>query len=263
MAETEFDELDKAVASVLTPAPADPPAPIPEEIPVVVQTTPPPEPTVSVAPRMRSTGRFMDVVPPSKIARPEPVVIPPAVETTPPPTFEQPDPLDFQGFKMDETPTPTEAASETPAVEPLGTPFLSDAKVEKRPLGAFSDTPKPPEDTPAPADPEVPVVLPGDQEKPTSLPAELHTDLLSIESSESSVEEMPPTPSIVQQYQEKPNSDTQPSAAIYDGEAYHMPLVHGAKKQSSWLVVIWIAALLVVGSGIGVILYFVVLPMLG
>ena len=297
MADSEFDELDKAVASVLQPtAPVDTPSAAVTPTPDVSEepsepvaelitepiTAAPAEPAsqpsvpqaAPAAPRVRSAGRFMDVVPPSTFTPHTPLPAPPeraeplkpAVEAlVAPAPFEQPDPLDFNGLAA---PEPTALpAQEATADEPLATPFLSDAKVEKRPLGAFSDTPKI-------ADDEAPEVPAPDLSKPLAeedkavapdvdLPAELHTDLLSIEATEPAMkEEATPVPSIVQQYQEKPNSDMRPSAAIYDTDAYHMPSSRPVKKRASWLVPVWIAAIVVVGGAIGAGFYFLILPMI-
>lgn len=78
---------------------------------------------------------------------------------------------------------------------PLESPFLTGTKIEKRPLGAFSDSaatlvePQPtmvalPTSSPADQSDEIPETLPinTDSSSETSLPAELQGDLLSIES---------------------------------------------------------------------------------
>ena len=298
MAETEFDELDKAVASVLgSPAPAVTPAtPDAPAVSTPTPASPPPTPR-----QVKPAGRFMDVMHPSSDMRPTPRPAAPAapLAATPEPvkpaepaaptpvqetsSFIQPDPLDFHKFSMpEEAPAPTAEASvekpaapapasETPPEQPLTTPFLADAKVEKRPLGAFSDTATKPETAEeAPAD--APAELNTEKAKSEEgLPAELHQDLLSIEASEPPLspsepeaettdESAPPVPSIVQQYQEKPNSNTAPTAAIYDTEPYHTPLIHAEKKHNGWMIVVWVVAIILVGAAIGAALYFVVLP---
>lgn len=159
---------------------------------------------------------------------------------------------------------------------PLNSPFLADAKVEKRPLGAFSFG----EVAPATAA-TLAVVAPQDsspaassvEEKSidTPMPAELQDDLLLLESD--NVES--PTPEIVapvetpvgptsitQQYKEQPSTSDQPTGAIFDTHAYQKPLAHPAKKKSGWVWVFWIALLIIAGAGAGAVVYFFVLPLL-
>ncbi|HEY8886023.1 MAG TPA: hypothetical protein VIM31_00790 [Candidatus Microsaccharimonas sp.] len=180
---------------------------------------------------------------------------------------------------------------------PLESPFLTDAKVEKRPLGAFSgadaDLPlledpipfsinsAPQPEVVAEAEPEV-VELAHEEHEET--PHELHPELLALDGhgvDETEDEALllatnPPDPipttvdaitagptSITQQYTEQPSTASQPSGSIFDTEAYHQPLTHTTKKRSGVLVAVWIVALILVGGGIGAGIYFVVLPMLG
>ncbi|MBC7943161.1 hypothetical protein H7X68_01535 [Candidatus Saccharibacteria bacterium] len=178
---------------------------------------------------------------------------------------------------------------------PLESPFLTDAKVNKRPLGAFSaEASVPPTDlTPvvdtlsSPAESEIPTPADGDDlkqdetpiETDTPLPAELQDDLLLIESgvdtdSQTKKDNLPsPTKppqaevpigpiSITQQYKEQPSTGDQPTGAIFDTEAYHKPLAHPAKNKSGWLWVFWIVGLLAVGAGAGAAVYFYILPLL-
>lgn len=236
-----------------------------------------------------------------------------------------PDPIDFTGSTPDEAPKPSSApgvdessqSSQEQSVDddkdinqiadainqtlgqdqeaqaPLESPFLMDAKVEKRPLGAFSaqattlptdleqnaapspsvepETPPPTGDNGAPQD-EPPI------ETDTPLPAELQDDLLLIEAGvETAGEpkkdepitqqkpqvEVPVGPtSITQQYTEQPSTGDQPTGAIFDTEAYQKPLAHPAKKKSGWLMVLWVALLLAGGAGAGAAVYFFVLPKL-
>lgn len=176
---------------------------------------------------------------------------------------------------------------------PLSSPFLADAKVEKRPLGGAVVSPVAigselmVEDEAA----QLPA-LPKDVEP--ALPEELHGDVVSIEADDSTTnptkhgdelavqektqkdiyKETPletlkkpavtvteaavpsgPT-SIPQQYREEPNSGDQKSGAIYDTDTYHQPLAHPAKKKSGWMWVVWIVVILLVGAGGGAALYF-------
>ena len=137
MSDFDFDELDKAVTGALgndTPeekptspevseAARETPAPAPEEKPA------PAERPAAPAAR-RSSGRFMDVVHPSSDMRTK------TSSFTPPSSP--------SAVTPDESVTPTDK-SEVPATDtqeawaqPLESPFLPDAKVEKRPLGAFA-----------------------------------------------------------------------------------------------------------------------------
>ena len=169
------------------------------------------------------------------------------------------------------------------------TPFISGTKVEKRPLGAFSSETPNPEIEPDTKGQEI------DENKDDTLPDELQDKILSIESNESKPEpesqvvetvpvEKPETAekpkeaekteapaveskpvvatSITQQYEEKPSTGDRDSGPIYDTNAYHKPLVSPAKKKSSWAIIIWILAILIVGVGGGVLVYFFVRPIL-
>lgn len=162
------------------------------------------------------------------------------------------------------------------------TPFIAGTKVEKRPLGAFSTEPQevePIKDT----DSEM------DTKKDESLPDELQDKLLSIESNESKpgpepqketmvpdekpevvekvekavVESKPSVAtSISQQYEEKPSTGDRDSGPIYDTNSYHKPLISPVKKKSSWSIILWIIAILVVGVGAGVLAYEFIVPIL-
>lgn len=146
-------------------------------------------------------------------------------------------------------------------------PFLTDAKVEKRPLNSEAITP--PE-----LDEEVAVEV---QEKDSEVPiepqpAELGSDILAIESGAVEVEApeeaapaykgvttttVPATVapvSITQQYREQPSSTPEDHQAIYDTAA-HPALAHPAKKHSGWWIVLWIVLLLALGAGGAAALY--------
>lgn len=346
MTDIDFDELDRAVNSLVNPAvDATSPAPAAEAVAPAPTSPAPSQPdtTTPLAAR-RSSGRFMDVVhpssdmrvavpprpavasregvsitPPAATAAAAPSVPSPVAPTVPaaPATTDMPDPLDFHGFTpgaQETTPTnvtgaPADvdqdiaaiadelSASQSDAPQtPLETPFISDAKVEKRPLGAFSaDTSPAPESaetvettvepsTPASEptvtpDPVQPDFSSSHAEEPadthpmgndTPLPAELQGDVLSIESSEETAPaaaqtdaEVPTGPtSITQQYTEQASTGDQPAGSIFDTEAYKKPLAHPKKKQSGWLMVLWILLLIIIGAGAGAAVYFYVLPLL-
>ena len=269
---------------------------------------------------MRSSTPVAAVSPVSRTAPTlQPVVTPPVSSTVTPPTepqatlkSEYPDPIDFQGFTPGATAAPTQQAAVSTedgddditkiaddinaslgkeSAPPLESPFIADAKVEKRPLGAFSADAAISTGVPAasPLSEPVamltsPVELSGAQnddvqdhpiEKDVPLPAELQNDLLSIEANEnpSPVAEAtftPPAPStdvsagpssIPQQYTESPSTSDRPVPTMFATEAYKKPTAH-TKKRAGWLIVLWIALLIIVGGGIGAAVYFFVLPRL-
>lgn len=328
MKDIDFDELDRAVNSLINPSTDQPDtatAQTPIESSAVTATSVTPllsltpilpviSPSVAPLAQRRSSGRFMDVVHPSSdmrssSARPTPIesvntpfttqVVEPEKELEKMTFTTWPDPIDLQ-----ETPKVSEPQSR-PSREmptsgsetngPLESPFLSDAKVEKRPLGAFSGDMH--ESAPAaaltPIDTSLKVEEPDlattDEprlsdhpiETDTPLPAELQAGLLSIESSEDpigaksdssfgmaeSTSTAEPTmstgpTSIAKQYTEQPSTGDKPVKTIFDTAAYKKPQVHSSKKKSGWLVIVWILLLLAVGAGVGAAVYFFVLPRL-
>lgn len=276
MQDFDFDEIDKAVSSTMGPEPKTDDSSDSTSVPVSNSS---PSRSESSPAAKRSSGRFMDVVHPSSDMRssspserseprgepersePKPAEEPDSKNT------DWPDPLDFHGYKDD-----TDVKEETPAEEPkpvdeparpLESPFLSGTKVEKRPLGAFSDT--------AAAD--------APEEEETPLLEAPDTELIEATSEdEPAVEEVPVSPpetppvveeeptnipsSITQQYKEQPSTTDQPTGAIFDTESYHQALTHTPPKKSGALVVVWIVALILVGAGAGAAVYFFVLPLL-
>lgn len=68
--------------------------------------------------------------------------------------------------------------------------------------------------------------------------------------------------SIAQQYQEKPSTGDQNSAAIYDTAAYHKAIVGKPSKKSNLFLIVWILSVLAIGGGIGAVIYFFVVPLL-
>ena len=166
MSDIDFDELDRAVNDVLggtsdTPQSVPPSAspslasnaPEPFQAPPAIErverTTLAPAPAPSSRPVVtagpaarRSGGRFMDVMHPSSDMRTQTSAAPSAIPTP----VSQPQLQPRPQFQPTSTPTPTPTPQpvvpdipEVPASpawnEPLESPFLPDAKVEKRPLG--------------------------------------------------------------------------------------------------------------------------------
>lgn len=160
-------------------------------------------------------------------------------------------------------------ASSISSPQPLPTaPFLSDARVEKRPLGANSESAaKPPQNV---AEEDAPV------SEPVSLPAELQGDVVAVEASvpldidkAGSLSEVGSQSSdadlivdagvdLTAQSIEQTDVDDQVNGSIYDTANYHQP-IDGKKpeKKSSplkWLA--WFLVLLIVGVGAGVAYFF-------
>jgi hypothetical protein len=345
MKDIDFDELDRAVNSLMSGVPKAEPAkeddvktlalsvaaPAHDDEPeqaspaasaVQVRETPPaeeqpkpapsPAPSITAPPAVRR-GRFMDMVRPgapeannpvpsrpvsrhSAIIEPsagfapstapsaDGVVSPPREAPVQPDTSSStdwPDPLASVDFNKT-----TEAMKDK---TPLTTPFLPDAKVEKRPLGRSSDSDDVPEPDHAPvlgalatsengmgesADTR------GDTPVPQQpLPAEFSQDVMAIEADTSSLtpeetepaEEVKaspirpaaPTPaarpvatSIPQQYKVHPKVADPSPGAIYDTAAYHQPLTHPVKKKPGWLWVIAIILILILGAASGAAVYY-------
>lgn len=180
-------------------------------------------------------------------------------------------------------------------------PFLPDAKVEKRPLGGLpSSAPTNVDDKTsttlsAPKEKDESSVVRDEKEstdevsvsddvkkdssKPTeSLPAELSKDIIAVEAagnihdsdatekddanadkaSEPKVAKddtpLPGMTSITQQYKIKPTSTTPEHTPIYADSG--QPLSHPKKTKSGWLTIVWIIALIIVGAGGTLALYF-------
>lgn len=311
MSDIDFDELDRAVNSLISNTPKSdattpPAAPAPDAIPVSAPSpaSEPSQVTIS-QPSMpqslagqRSSGRFMDVIHPSADMRSSIVTTNPVSNPT------QPNPIatgtmisDFNRTNTVPEPQPTVVPVPTPVTEastpvvadanapkPLESPFISGAKVEKRPLGTFSDEPPAPtvELTPSGEVEEKPADAPAvesSEQMNSVLPEELQGDLLKIESgnSEADITTAAPVPdeapafesdptgptSIVQQYKEQPAATDQKTGPIYDTNVYHKPLAPEGKKKSGWMWIVWIILLLAVGIGAGAITYFYVLPLIG
>ncbi|MDB5160382.1 MAG: hypothetical protein JWO99_645 [Candidatus Saccharibacteria bacterium] len=314
---------DSEVSAAITTSEPTPEISVPTEtIETLVDTTE--ATAIASPAARRSTGRFMDVVHPSSDMRPNGITVPsprreeavperaevvdspeePVVEPTAPSTaFHWPDPIEVaESAPVEETPAPEPVVEELPPVAPpseedldliddedeeaapLESPFLTDAKVEKRPLGAFSTADTGLglpllEDFPAPTAEPALAPAPEIEQETSDVPAELHPDLLLLDTHGEDDEEpellpehtetapeddIPAGPtSITQQYTEQPSTASQPSGAIFDTEAYHQPLAHTVKKRSGVTIIIWIVALVLVGGGLGAGIYFVVLPMLG
>lgn len=139
MSDFDFDELDKAVADVLQ---QDEPAVQREEIvsqsaPLTPEPIKPEQPKPSPAPApaaRRSGGRFMDVMHPSSTMRTR------TSSFTPPVPRDEREVVSDTDDSQDIPNDTTDAMNDLAWSKPLESPFLPDAKVEKRPLGAAFPT---------------------------------------------------------------------------------------------------------------------------
>lgn len=199
MKDLDFDELDRAVNSLITnktTPTTNSAATTPSAQPV---SSLPTLPVVPLRPAVErpSTGRFMDVVHPSSDMRTALVMperTPSQAATTPVPTSPVTPVVDSPSVKnedadIDQISKDIDKTLGQLPKEPLDTPFLAGTKVEKRPLGAFSVEPSAAQTfQSAPVMPKFDhITTKSDQnvaEIDTPLPAELQSDLLSIESDE-------------------------------------------------------------------------------
>jgi hypothetical protein len=250
---------------------------------------------------------------PTNLARHQGVTLSPVTSSTPSPTTteaepsqieapttssevndepknEWPDPIDIAS----ETTQPGESSSIEDAIEnsdtPLESPFLPDAKPEKRPLGGMQTTTdsvetlntdqKTPEDS---ADAQTP---PASAE--VALPEELHTNLVAIEAESTgtpqpqesepapvateaplpaattpvepvadvaatnSTPEVPAGGAIAQQYKEEPSSGDQTNGSIYDTANYHKAIEAHATGGKKHSVLKWVMwTVLLIVLGVG------------
>lgn len=220
-----------------------------------------------------------DIVPEQPVEQPPPVVRhEPAVEYKPagvPPRSEEewPDPLDFHKAdelndeQMQVAEPQAEPQPATEVEESSQTPFLSTAKVEKRPLGAYSDF--------KPTSPELaeeslrPVESPDD--KPSGAEVEAakpEPDTVAPKSEEpvSGAAQSSPMMSIPQQYRtaERPADNT--ARSVFDTKEYHPPLLEAtahSHQGSMWLkIFLAFLALVIVGVG-GYFIYFYMVRQVG
>lgn len=271
MTDFDFDEIDKAVnnalsgtpeppaAPVSVPAPAAPAAPV---APVVAQNTVAPvQQPVTVTPpaARRSAGQFMDIAHPSFAVRNQA----PTEEPKPAPTPVAPQPY----VAPAQTDNDLDVLS---SPEPLESPFIADAKVEKRPLGG--EAPTAPEFDPAELleAPDELRIEAHSMPDPIDFAARTEAPAAVVEPVAEPVYETPLAPeptqpqqpiSIAQQYQER-NPETLETGAIFDTETYHQPLVHTPKKRVGFWTPFWIILLILLGGGAGAALYFFILPTL-
>ncbi len=172
--------------------------------------------------------------------------------------------------------------------EPLTSPFLPDAKVEKRPLGMpvaeeTDGATEPIEESDAAevaaddAETDTPDTRPIEKVPEVLLPEELKADIVSLESSSvvaavteapEATEEAPEntaTPasatvtgpqSIPQQYAEQPSSGNQSNTPIFDTSTHTQPLEVPKKKKSPLVWLLAVIILLIIGAVGGAALFY-------
>lgn len=232
----------------------------------------PAEPTTPVAPADKAVE--VPKAPVEATPSPVPKPIPKAAEE------KWPDPLDFHPEN-----TPTIAKEPQKRAEPEGTPdspFIPGAKVEKRPLGAFTPAvsgeekaaaPEEVELTEASVKTEVPEIPPAQQAEALSetTATEQKTDVDVEEPEPSATAEEPPAKqmhesammSIPQQYATANKTVDESPRPVFDTKEYHPPLLestaHAAHHSNPWsklLVALLIITVLAVG-GYFAFMYFV------
>ncbi len=221
-------------------------------------------------------------------------IVAPSVDAT-----NMPDPLEVDvAPKTDSATEDTTTSVDVPQPDALvnqvnESPFLTDAKVEKRPLNSDPLAGTPPlvdleaelkNDTSTDEEDKENSTQANGEDEPPAVPQvpELSSDLVAIEagektesvvdatqteesskddqtpqgdaSKESSNKPTGPT-SIAQQYKTSESTGDKTHAAIYDATEYPTPLAHPAKKKSGWLWIIWVLVLLAIGCGGAVTLY--------
>ena len=313
MSDIDFDELDKAVNSLMTnvdttkrnealddpedtvvtldatePVAGGEPVSAPEAVSASTIPASALAQTASTSPALavKRRGQFMDVMHPSsdmKAAKPVKrqgaTIAPPAASAIVPepsnePTSNAPTP-DSGAIEADTPEAPSEQS-------PLTSPFLPDAKPEKRPLGVTSDAGVVSTiDIAAELDNELVADARNEQvelpPEPPALPEELHTDIMAVEATDTTATEptelaetpdelteqeameeatiaVPAGGSIAQQYTEAPSSGDQTNGSIYDTSNYHQPIEAAptAKKSSPLKWILLAIGLLVLGGGGGV-----------
>lgn len=299
MQDLDFEELDKAVNSLM-PQPSDDSNNIKSTSATVsdVAVNQNPalnQPTANLVSSLNlinrpSTGRFMDVVHPSSDMRaslniPQRTSSPPlvsqpaapvaAIQTTEVKPVDKPDMPISNTENWAGLPNYQSSVSNTPAESP----FLPDTKVEKRPLGAFSDDVKSVQPTIETDKTQIAEIKNTDEDitetpkvetsvitpNASNIPAELDSSILNIEASSSTSKNdvdmknnplsYTPSVSINQQYKEKPVLDKPVNGSIYDTSSYNTASSVPVKKKSSWMIVIWIIILLIIGVGSGLAFY--------
>lgn len=300
MGDIDFEEIDRAVNSLIAKTPSDGIVPVDNTQPVAepVVTVTASEPVVAVEQQLlttppansapaqplvsqRSSGRFMDMIHPSADMRPTGQPLPNGQAINPDSNLSMSEIRNIANPNPPQPPVLSSIDSADQSIEskPLDNPFISGAKVEKRPLGNYSQLVS---EVPAGESPQSGEVGDDNQPEPVvtdsdnssiGLPDELKNDILQVESGNQTsntepikIEEVDPveqpkaTPYIVQQYKETPAEANKPNP-IYDTNVYHKAIDVSGKKKSGWLWVLWIVLLVILGAGTGALAYFYILPL--
>ena len=212
------------------------------------------------------------------VSKPEPQVEQPAAKDKDEDAGKKPtslyiDPLELddksKDVKPDEEPAEVKEPTsvETTSEAPQTTPFLTDAKVEKRPLGGFNE----PEATPTPeTQPEADTSAeqPANNQVAPSvpLPRELQPDVVEVEAVHDDTR--PPagdntpadTPNKVSD-EAKPTGEHEKTRShpLFDTSTYHEPTAakRGGKKPGWLMWVIGFVVCLAIGGGVGYFLFMV------
>lgn len=206
---------------------------------------------------------------------PEETVTPAVASPWPDPLEVDSDPTknELKQAEVEETKeVPGPVVSSAEAESPTQTPFIADAKVDKRPLGGFSSTTLDPTSNDDAVIDELSEAI---QTPSNTMPRELENDVVRLDSNESEPEvaapaehtkasaaSIPATPlatSIPQQYKSSDTNDTDlESHGVFDTDSYHQPLLPpktGAKR--IWVWVLLIVGLLIVGAGLGALWFMI------
>lgn len=255
------------------------------------------KPSAPVVKRPHS-GRFMDFVQqPSSVKPSSPATsISVAEKTVTPPVVSEPvltvtEEVHEITQKKPETElselTPLEPQVEQAAIPPIDsaplTPFLPDAKVEKRPLGDPSANPQPANKESELAGPTenetgdatLPANQAADTQKPidaSEFPYRRDSEDQKLQLIESGELQAAQSPASIREIEsgdtehintsltaDKPSTPANPPATagdIYNVSDYHQPLTHPAKQKSGWGIVVIILLIIIVCAAIGAAAYF-------
>lgn len=225
------DPTDPVVA-VEPPTPTEEPIAEPEPL---VQTTDGAQASMqSVAVEEAPSAAADQDVEPVPVVEATPLVVEPAAEPQ----------IHIAPSAVPETPVLDE-----PTIEPQTSPFIADAKVEKRPLGGaagFTQVDDAP-DADASQSSFNPDHIQLAPEAPEKVPDEYHGDLLAIETGASLSEAVASA------------NDTTPATAnttpIYNVDTLHAPLNHPAKKSSGWLWIVLTILIVAICGGAAAAFY--------